>query len=93
MTLGVQVHLLTSCNEYAQLCYEMYAYVTQQSYKLIKVYINDTRHLLCSGIFVSWILECRHLTLAITMLNNIVPLHTQNAKLSSQACQCATLNV
>jgi hypothetical protein len=32
------------------------------------------------------------MTLGITMLNNIFPMHTKIAKLSSQVSQCATMN-
>ena len=36
MTLGVQVQLLISCHEYVQLCFEVYAYVTQWSTSWLK---------------------------------------------------------
>ena len=44
MTLGIEVRLLTCWYEYAQKCYEVHAYITQWSTKLIEVYTNDTCH-------------------------------------------------
>ena len=44
MTLGIQVHLLISLHEYVELCYKAYAYVTQSSTTLTRLYTNDTCH-------------------------------------------------
>ena len=47
-------------------------------YKLPKVYTNDTWHLsTCSRTPASCKVNCKHMTLAISMLNNVLPLYTK----------------
>jgi hypothetical protein len=66
------------------LCYTMV-------YKLTKMCTNDNETLVCLRISSSYILKCKHATLAINKLNNIFPLHTKT--ISSQVSQCATPNL
>jgi hypothetical protein len=42
MTLGVQVRLLISRDEYVQRCCEVHTYAFIMVYKLTKLYTNDT---------------------------------------------------
>jgi hypothetical protein len=41
------------------------------------VYTNDVWRLVCSRMSSSCILKCKHTTLAISVLNDIFPLHTK----------------
>ena len=45
-----------------------------------EVYKNDIFSLICSRTSSSYVLKCKHVTLAISVLKNIYPLHTKMLK-------------
>ena len=61
-------------------------------YKLTKTYTNDILHKCAQRISSSCIRNCKYMTLAIGILDNIFPFILKWKKLSYQVSECATLH-
>ena len=81
ITLGVHVLLLIPWHEYAQWCYEVYAYVAQWFVSWLKRTQMTLDINMFKNIFV-FMLKCKHMSLAISMLKGILPLHTKTLNYS-----------
>ena len=58
-------------------------------YKLTKLYRNDTSwRFVCLRAYASCMLKCKHMTLAINMLNNVVPLCYKTQTIMSSIPMC-----